>query len=66
MPAFPAHPGLHRGGEGNCVEWAAGTPVGRIHLRQSDRPHETTTAAPHALAGLLDAVRRGVVGGGAR
>jgi hypothetical protein len=40
------------GGEGNCIELAAATPPG-IHLRESDRPHEITTATSHALSALL-------------
>jgi hypothetical protein len=48
------------GGEGNCVELAAHTPH-RIHLRESDQPHEITTTTAHALAGLLHAVKAGVL-----
>ncbi|UUU33710.1 DUF397 domain-containing protein [Streptomyces sp. CA-210063] len=44
------------GGEGNCIELAAATPY-RIHLRESDRPDEITTAAPRALAHLLHTVK---------
>ncbi|MET9059983.1 DUF397 domain-containing protein [Streptomyces antibioticus] len=46
------------GGEGNCVELAA-SPSSRIHLRESDHPHDTAAATPHALAHLLHAVKRG-------
>jgi hypothetical protein len=46
------------GGEGNCVELAA-TPPDRIHLRESDHPHKVASAAPHALANLLHAVKAG-------
>ncbi|MFF8483507.1 hypothetical protein [Streptomyces antibioticus] len=31
----------------------------RIHLRESDHPHDTAAATPHALAHLLHAVKRG-------
>ncbi|MGW1778629.1 DUF397 domain-containing protein [Streptomyces sp. NPDC002143] len=48
------------GGEGNCVELAA-SPPSRLHLRESDRPHEIATTTPHALAGLLGAVKAGVL-----
>ncbi|BBC33446.1 hypothetical protein SGFS_047400 [Streptomyces graminofaciens] len=51
------------GGEGECVELAATTTdTGHIHLRESDRPHETATTTPGALAGLLRAVRSGALG----
>jgi len=40
--------------------------TGHIHLRESDQPHETATATPHALSGLLDAVKGGVIGSGSR
>ncbi|MET8097102.1 DUF397 domain-containing protein [Streptomyces sp. NPDC005236] len=40
------------GGEGECIELAA-TATGRVHLRESDRPDDIATSAPHALAGLL-------------
>ncbi|WP_406477455.1 DUF397 domain-containing protein [Streptomyces sp. NBC_01615] len=46
------------GGEGNCVELAAATPH-RIHLRESDQPHQLATATPHALAELLNALKGG-------
>ncbi|MEU3276185.1 DUF397 domain-containing protein [Streptomyces antibioticus] len=46
------------GGEGNCVELAA-SPSSRIHLRESDHPHDTTTTTPHALAHLLHALKGG-------
>ncbi|WP_406196626.1 DUF397 domain-containing protein [Streptomyces europaeiscabiei] len=46
------------GGEGNCIELAAATPH-RIRLRESDRPDETTTATPRALAHLLHTVKDG-------
>ncbi|WP_200308991.1 DUF397 domain-containing protein [Streptomyces adelaidensis] len=48
------------GGEGNCIEMAAITPS-RINLRESDRPHETATAAPRALAHLLRTVKAGLL-----
>ncbi|BCL30417.1 DUF397 domain-containing protein [Streptomyces aurantiacus] len=54
------------GGEGECVQLAEATPAGRIHLRESDRPYEIATAAPRALAGLLGAIKSGVVEGRAR
>ncbi|WP_155054771.1 DUF397 domain-containing protein [Streptomyces blattellae] len=44
------------GGEGECVELAAPSPS-RIHLRESDHPHEIATTTPHALAALLHAVK---------
>ncbi|MCX5090458.1 hypothetical protein OOK36_16415 [Streptomyces sp. NBC_00365] len=31
-----------------------------IHLRESDRPHEIATTTPHALAGLLNALKSGL------
>lgn len=43
------------GGEGECVELAATTP-NRIHLRESDHPHEITTT-PAALANLLHSLK---------
>ncbi|GAA3834327.1 DUF397 domain-containing protein [Streptomyces phyllanthi] len=46
------------GGEGNCIELAATNPD-RIHLRESDHPHETTTATPHALANLFRTLKAG-------
>lgn len=30
---------------------------GHIHLRESDQPYDIATAAPHALAGLLHALK---------
>ncbi|MDX2526747.1 DUF397 domain-containing protein [Streptomyces europaeiscabiei] len=48
------------GGEGNCIELAAATPP-RIHLRESARPSEITTAAPRALAHLLHTVKGGTL-----
>ncbi|MGW2780589.1 DUF397 domain-containing protein [Streptomyces populi] len=39
------------GGEGDCAELATSA-TGHIHLRESDRPDEIATPAPHALAGL--------------
>ncbi|MGW1757039.1 DUF397 domain-containing protein [Streptomyces mirabilis] len=48
------------GGEGNCVELAAAATSGRIHLRESDQPHEVATTTPHALAGLLNALKSGL------
>jgi hypothetical protein len=47
------------GGEGNCVELAAATTSGHIHLRESDQPATIATATPHALANLLHAVKAG-------
>ncbi|MET9520137.1 DUF397 domain-containing protein [Streptomyces sp. NPDC002994] len=44
------------GGEGECVELATGA-TGHIHLRESDRPMEITTATPTALAALLNAIK---------
>ncbi|MER5468773.1 DUF397 domain-containing protein [Streptomyces sp. NPDC002935] len=44
------------GGEGECVELAA-TATGHIHLRESDRPGDIATSTPHALAGLLHALK---------
>ncbi|GGK47622.1 DUF397 domain-containing protein [Streptomyces flaveus] len=46
------------GGEGNCVELAATAPD-RIHLRESDHPHEIATATPRALANLLYSLKAG-------
>jgi hypothetical protein len=46
------------GGEGNCIELAAATPH-RIHLRESDRPDETTTATSHELSALLVVIKAG-------
>lgn len=46
------------GGEGDCVEAASSSPS-HLHLRESDRPHETATVEPHALAHLLHAVKSG-------
>lgn len=46
------------GGEGNCIELATATPP-HIHLRESDRPHEITTATTHALSALLVMVKDG-------
>ncbi|MEU5700905.1 DUF397 domain-containing protein [Streptomyces aurantiacus] len=54
------------GGEGNCVELATAVPANHIHLRESDRPYEIATATPRALAGLLGAIKSGVVEGRAR
>ncbi|WP_329368033.1 DUF397 domain-containing protein [Streptomyces sp. NBC_01483] len=48
------------GGEGNCVELAAATTASdRIHLRESDHPTTIATPTPHALAGLLGALKSG-------
>ncbi|MCT9005182.1 DUF397 domain-containing protein [Streptomyces sp. NPDC054766] len=44
------------GGEGNCVELAAAV-SGHIHLRESDQPYDVATSTPHALAGLLRALK---------
>ena len=46
------------GGEGECIE-VASSPPSHLHLRESDRPHETATVEPHALAQLLHAVKSG-------
>ncbi|MEV6586537.1 DUF397 domain-containing protein [Streptomyces acidicola] len=46
------------GGEGSCVELAATAPD-RIQLRESDHPHEITTATPHALSNLLHTLKAG-------
>lgn len=46
------------GGEGECVELAASAP-NRIHLRESDQPHEIAATTSHALANLLHAVKAG-------
>ncbi|QFQ97624.1 DUF397 domain-containing protein [Streptomyces phaeolivaceus] len=49
------------GGEGNCIELAAATAY-HIHLRESDRPDQITTATPRALAHLLRTVKGGSLG----
>ena len=49
------------GGEGECVELAAEA-SDRIHLRESDHPHEIATTTPHGLANLLRAVKARAVG----
>ncbi|WP_033322816.1 DUF397 domain-containing protein [Streptomyces yerevanensis] len=46
------------GGEGECVELAATAPE-RIHLRESDHPHEIATTTSRAFAGLLHALKAG-------
>ncbi|MEV5525740.1 DUF397 domain-containing protein [Streptomyces prunicolor] len=46
-------------GEGECVELAAAATGTRIHLRESDQPHQIATLPPHALAGLLHMVKSG-------
>lgn len=46
------------GGEGNCVELAAAA-SGRIHLRESDHPHEITTTTRGALSALLTTLKEG-------
>lgn len=44
------------GGEGNCIELAATAPD-RIHLRESDHPHDIATTTPHALSNLLHTLK---------
>ncbi|WP_327137015.1 DUF397 domain-containing protein [Streptomyces sp. NBC_01340] len=47
------------GGNGECVELAAAATSAHIHLRESDHPYKIVTTTPHALAGLLGAVKAG-------
>lgn len=44
------------GGSDTCVEVAL-APVGAVHLRESDVPNTTMTAAPSALAALIDGIK---------
>jgi hypothetical protein len=44
------------GDQANCLYLAAATPVGHIHLRESDCPGTVLTTTPHALAALIRAL----------
>lgn len=46
------------GGQGECVEIAAGA-AGLVHLRESDDPQVVITTTPAALRALLRAAKAG-------
>ncbi|MGW2642186.1 DUF397 domain-containing protein [Streptomyces sp. NPDC001348] len=44
------------GDQANCLNLAAPTPAGPIHLRESDQPDTILTTTPAALAALIQAL----------
>ncbi|MBC9725218.1 DUF397 domain-containing protein [Streptomyces sp. TRM68367] len=48
------------GGESECVELATAGPD-RIHLRESDHPHEIATTTASTLSALLSTIKGGGV-----
>jgi hypothetical protein len=49
------------GGAENCMEFAAHTHTGTVHLRESDDPTIVLTTTPQRLSSLLNAIHNGAL-----